>query len=57
MLFRSKYTAYECAQCGERLFMPEWSEYLDQRSVRHLWKCERCDYEFETTASYSTAAA
>ena len=21
----------ECAQCGERLFVPEWSEYVDAR--------------------------
>src|SRR4030095_7793407 len=30
----------ECSQCGEWLFGPEWSEYIDERYVRHLWKCE-----------------
>ena len=26
-----------CAQCGEVMFMPEWSEYLSEHRVRHLW--------------------
>jgi hypothetical protein len=47
----------ECAQCGEALYLPEWSEYLDKNSVRHLWECETCDYAFETTARYGSAAA
>ncbi len=41
-----------CAQCRESLFMPEWSEYVDERRVRHLWQCEACDYTFETIVSY-----
>ena len=44
--------ATECAQCGERLFVPEWSEHFGDRSVRHLWQCEDCGYTFETTVSY-----
>lgn len=38
----------ECAQCGSNIFAPEWSEYLDDRRVRHLWACETCGYAFET---------
>ena len=37
----------ECAQCGERLLMPGWSENVDVRRVRHLWECKACDYAFE----------
>jgi hypothetical protein len=37
-----------CAQCGEPIFMPEWSEYLKDHRVRHLWSCEQCGYKFET---------
>ena len=37
-----------CAQCGKRIFMPEWSEHMDERRVRHLWECEACGYQFET---------
>ena len=37
-----------CAQCGEPIFMPEWSEYLNDRRVRHLWSCDQCGYKFET---------
>jgi hypothetical protein len=42
-----------CAQCGDSLFAAEWSEYLDDCRIRHLWSCDRCDYEFETTACYA----
>ena len=42
----------ECAQCGETIFLPEWSEYLDARRVRHLWECEACGYKFETLVCF-----
>jgi ribosomal protein L37AE/L43A len=41
-----------CAQCGDTLFAPEWSEYLDERRVRHLWTCDSCGYEFESMVCY-----
>jgi len=47
----------QCAQCGERLFVPEWSEHFGTRGVRHLWQCEDCGYTFETTISYAEIAA
>lgn len=37
-----------CAQCGARLIAPVWSEFVDERRVRHLWTCDECEYEFET---------
>ena len=62
MPFRSTATTrsrpmIECAQCGEALYLPEWSEYRDKNSVRHLWKCEACDYAFETTVRFEQVAA
>ena len=45
----------ECAQCGEHLFVPEWSELVDARRVRHLWECEACGYSFETTIRVAAA--
>lgn len=41
-----------CAQCGEPIFMPEWSEYLSPQRVRYLWECEACGYKFETTVVF-----
>jgi transposase len=41
-----------CAQCGEAIFLPEWSEYAGRRRVRHLWECEACGYKFETVVSF-----
>lgn len=46
----------ECAQCGNGLFMPEWSELVDARRVRHLWQCEACGCSFETTVIVPAAA-
>ncbi len=45
--------ARECAQCGERLFLPEWPEYRDKLNVQHWWKCEGCGCSFETTVSFA----
>jgi uncharacterized Zn finger protein len=47
--------AIQCAQCGANLFMPEWSEYLDSRRARHLWRCDECGYAFETTIHFAAA--
>lgn len=55
---RSKFglrSANRCAQCGEHLVMPEWSEHIDARRVRHLWECDACGYSFETTVVLAAA--
>jgi transcription elongation factor Elf1 len=52
---RSRRPVIECAQCGEHLFSPEWSEHVDSRRVRHLWECEACGYAFETTIRVAAA--
>ena len=49
--------AVPCAQCGDMLLAPEWSESLDERRVRHLWSCDGCGYEFETEVWYPPSAA
>jgi transposase len=41
-----------CAQCGHTIYIPEWSEHLDERRVRHLWECETCGYQFETLVCF-----
>jgi ribosomal protein L37AE/L43A len=38
-----------CAQCGEPLFAARWSEHLSERCIRHVWDCDACGYQFETT--------
>ena len=43
----------ECAQCGERIYAADWSEYLDDLRVRHLWACEACGYTFETLVKFT----
>ncbi|MEA2903059.1 MAG: hypothetical protein QOC56_1537 [Alphaproteobacteria bacterium] len=41
-----------CAQCGETIFMPEWSEYHMTNRVRHVWACDACGYTYETVVSF-----
>ena len=53
--FRRPRPMTECAQCGEPLYVPEWSEYLDATRLRHLWQCESCGYNFETTVHFAAA--
>ncbi len=45
-----------CAQCGEHLYMPEWSECMDRDRIRHLWACDACGYAFETIVRFSVEA-
>jgi DNA-directed RNA polymerase subunit RPC12/RpoP len=45
----------ECAQCGQPIYIPEWSEWLDTGQVRHLWQCTDCGYSFETTIYFAAA--
>ena len=42
----------QCAQCFERIYAAEWSEYLDDCHVRHLWACDMCGYRFETLVKF-----
>jgi predicted RNA-binding Zn-ribbon protein involved in translation (DUF1610 family) len=50
--YRSPRPVNDCAQCGETIFMPEWSEFTESRRVRHLWECEACGYKFETLVCF-----
>ena len=40
-----------CAQCGYFLIAPNASELRQERNVRHVWSCQNCDYQFETSAN------
>lgn len=53
---KSKRTFNQCAQCGDTLFAPVWSEYVKERCVRHLWNCDACGYAFETTVYFAPLA-
>jgi uncharacterized protein with PIN domain len=47
------YDKNHCPQCNAWLLAPDWSEHLNERSVRHSWSCEACSYRFETTVVFS----
>lgn len=47
--------ANTCAQCGEALYMPEYSEWLDAGCARHQWQCDACGYTFATTVTFAAA--
>ena len=40
-----------CEQCSDEVIAPEWSEYVSNSRVRHLWSCENCGHEFEMSVS------
>jgi hypothetical protein len=46
----------QCAQCGDLLFAPVWSEFVKERCVRHLWSCDACGYAYETTVYFAPHA-
>jgi len=39
----------DCPQCGSGMLAPVWSEHVNESCIRHLWACEACGYEFETS--------
>jgi hypothetical protein len=42
-----------CAQCGGDIIAPEWSEYLSNGHVRHIWTCESCGHGFEDSIYFA----
>jgi hypothetical protein len=50
-------SAPPCAQCGDALIAPIWSEHVSEHCVRHVWSCEACGYEFETAVYLRASAA
>ena len=46
------YSKNSCPQCSEWLLAPDWSEYLNDRCVRHTWSCEVCGCQFETAVYF-----
>ena len=51
------YDKNTCQQCQAWLLAPDWSEYLNERCVRHAWSCESCGYEFETVVFFPVPQA
>ena len=37
-----------CLHCDNELIAPEWTEHRNERYIRHLWRCWKCDCSFET---------
>jgi hypothetical protein len=46
------YSKNNCPRCCGWLLAPDWSEYLNDRCVRHTWSCEACGYSFETAVYF-----
>jgi len=54
-LFAQSRPTVECAQCGARLYVPEWSEYVDSGRIRHLWQCDACGISFKTITRFEAS--
>jgi hypothetical protein len=51
------YDKNTCQQCQAWLLAPDWSEFLNERCVRHAWSCESCGYDFETVVFFPVPQA
>jgi hypothetical protein len=40
-----------CQQCFNLIPAADWADQ-DTDRIRYLWRCEKCEYEFETIAVY-----
>ena len=43
-----------CPKCGELMMAPEHSECRSE-GIRHFWRCEGCDYGFESVIAFCAA--
>jgi hypothetical protein len=50
---RSSSFGMQCVQCSNTLIAPEESEHWNERHIRHLWRCPKCDCCFETAVLIS----
>jgi hypothetical protein len=51
------YDKNTCQQCQAWLLAPDWSEFLNERCVRHARSCESCGYDFETVVFFPVPQA
>ncbi len=49
--FRLSAARKSCAQCGQPIPLPDWSEDSQDRTI-YLWSCRCCGYRFEAIAIY-----
>ena len=54
---RSSSFGMKCVQCDNELIAPEGSEHWNERHVRHLWRCPKCDCCFETAVLISAVSS
>jgi len=40
-----------CNECNDLLVAPEWSAYVSNHEVRHVWFCDNCGHEIETVVN------
>jgi len=38
-----------CADCGDTVIAPYWSQFVCKNQIRHFWICEGCGHHFDTT--------
>lgn len=53
----ARYDKNKCPQCSAWLLAPDWSEYINERCVRHTWSCEACHYRFETSVFFAASGS
>jgi hypothetical protein len=46
-----------CPKCGELMIAPEFSECFGCVEIRHVWRCEGCENQFDTLVEFEQIAA
>jgi len=41
-----------CSECNDLMVAPEWSAYVSNHEVRHVWFCENCGHEIEMIVDF-----
>jgi len=44
-----------CPRCNDVLFAAAASAHVSEKQVRHVWSCDCCGHEFETSVKLSFA--
>jgi transcription elongation factor Elf1 len=41
-----------CPKCNDMLLAPTASEHVNESLIRHLWSCDACGHEFQTSVRF-----
>jgi transcription elongation factor Elf1 len=46
---QQRFAQPHCPKCNDMLLAPASSEYVNEDLVRHVWLCDACGHQFQTS--------